>query len=153
VLGDILVEGYPKAIDKIFGVKLSKADRRSTLVQMRKNGQEALNALSDGLTQYSQTVHSGPIIEIVQHLPKEELAAMAESLVSLTSFKRHVTKQAETVGGPVDVAVISRGDGLVWIKRKQYFHGDLNPHFLANYYNGVGSCKRVGEINEKAGSA
>jgi len=78
--------------------------------------------------------HSDPIIEIVNHLPKEELAAMAEALVNLTSFKRHVTRQAETVGGPVDVAVISRGDGFIWIKRKQYFTKELNPQFLLNYF-------------------
>lgn len=59
---------------------------------------------------------------------------MAESLVNLTSFERRVTPDAETVGGPIDVAVISRGDGFIWIKRKHYFDPDLNPHFLSNYY-------------------
>jgi hypothetical protein len=39
----------------------------------------------------------------------------------------------ETVGGPIDVAVISRGDGFIWIKRKQYFDPNLNPQFLKNY--------------------
>jgi hypothetical protein len=78
-------------------------------------------------------MHSDPIVEIVNHLPKEELADMAEALVNLTSFKRHVTHHAETVGGPIDVATISRGDGFIWIKRKHYFTPDLNPHFIANY--------------------
>ncbi len=77
-----------------------------------------------------------PIIEVVSALPKDELAAMAESLVNLTSFKRRVSKSAETVGGPIDVAVISRGDGFVWIKRKHYFPGDLNPRYLANLRGG-----------------
>ena len=71
---------------------------------------------------------------------------MSEALVNLTSFKRHVTKQAETVGGPIDVAVISRGDGLIWIKRKHYFSRDLNQHFLSNYYNDV---RRSGEPHAK----
>jgi hypothetical protein len=31
-------------------------------------------------------MHSDPIIDIVNQLPKEELAAMAEALVNLTSF-------------------------------------------------------------------
>ena len=59
-----------------------------------------------------------PIMEIVQHLPKEELAEMAEALVSLTALKRRVSLEEETVGGPIDVAVISKGDGLIWIRRK-----------------------------------
>ena len=63
-------------------------------------------------------------------LPKEELAEMAETLVNLTSFKRRVTPSAETVGGPTDVAVISKGDGLVWIKRKHYFDPALNHRYF-----------------------
>ena len=67
-------------------------------------------------------------------LPKDELAAMAEALVNLTSFKRKVSMQTETVGGPIDVAVISKSDGFIWIKRKHYFEPELNPQFFANYY-------------------
>jgi len=40
----------------------------------------------------------------------------------------------ETVGGPIDVAVISKGEGFVWIKRKYYFEKEINPHFIAKYY-------------------
>jgi hypothetical protein len=88
----------------------------------------------DALDEFSRKYNVDPIIDIVGMLPKDELAEMAESLVNLTSFKRRVTPEAETVGGPIDVAVISRGDGFIWIKRKHYFKTDLNPHFLANYY-------------------
>ncbi len=70
-------------------------------------------------------------------LPKDELAAMAESLVNLTSFKRRISMDEETVGGPIDVAVISKGDGFIWIKRKHYFDPKLNPGFLANYYQDI----------------
>jgi len=59
---------------------------------------------------------------------------MAEALVNLTSFKRRFSFDAETVGGPVDVAVLCKGDGFVWIKRKHYFKPELNPHFLTNYF-------------------
>ena len=86
------------------------------------------------LGQFSWENNIEPIIDIVGMLPKDELAEMAESLINLTSFKRRVTPEAETVGGPIDVAVISRGDGFIWIKRKHYFNTNLNPHFLANYY-------------------
>jgi hypothetical protein len=86
------------------------------------------------LHSYSDANNVQPVINIVGMLPKDVLAEMAESLVNLTSFKRRMTPQAETVGGPIDVAVISRGDGFIWIKRKHYFKTELNPHFLANYY-------------------
>ncbi len=82
--------------------------------------------------------HVKPIVSAVGVLPKDELAAMAEALVNLTSFRRRVSTDAETVGGPIDVAVISKGDGFVWIKRKHYFRAELNPGFLANYYSREG---------------
>lgn len=85
------------------------------------------------LDDFSAENNVSPITNIVGMLPKDELAEMAESLVNLTSFKRRVTPEAETVGGPIDVAVISRGDGFIWIKRKHYFNTELNPHFVANY--------------------
>lgn len=72
-----------------------------------------------------------PIIDVVAMLPKEQLAEMAESLVSLTTLKRRVSSQEETVGGPTDVAVITKGDGLIWIKRKHYFDPELNPSYFA----------------------
>jgi hypothetical protein len=68
------------------------------------------------------------------YTPADHVAAMAESLVNLTSFKRRITSEMETVGGPIDVAVISKGDGFVWIKRKHYFEKDLNHGFFAKYY-------------------
>ena len=42
--------------------------------------------------------HSHPIMSVVEMLPKEELAEMAEALVNLTSLKRRVTPEDETVG-------------------------------------------------------
>jgi hypothetical protein len=58
---------------------------------------------------------------MVQFMPKPELAKMAEALVNLTSIKRRVSRGMETVGGPIDVAVISQAEGFVWVKRKHYF--------------------------------
>lgn len=84
---------------------------------------------------YKKEVHIDPIVNVVSNLPKEELAIMAEVLVNITSFKRKFALGSETVGGPIDVAVISKGDGFVWIKRKHYFNSELNPYFIKNYFN------------------
>jgi len=77
---------------------------------------------------------SRPIINMIAMLSKDELAHVAESLVALTSLKRHVSEDAETVGGPVDVALISKGDGFIWIKRKHYFKPELDVAFFENYF-------------------
>lgn len=144
-IGESFLVRYPDLFSKLAAKYLSgtpKSARESLLKHLREAGIKLVSALESGITQYAREICSSPIIQIVEHLPKEELAAMAEALVNLTSFKRHVTGQAETVGGPIDVAVISRGDGLVWIKRKHYFRQELNQHFLSNYYNDVGGGTR-----------
>ncbi|MBY6053265.1 hypothetical protein [Cytobacillus firmus] len=75
-----------------------------------------------------------PLLETLEILPKEELASMAKALVNLTSLKRKVTLDAETVGGPIDVAVITKGDGFIWMERKHYFQPELNNQFFQNYF-------------------
>jgi hypothetical protein len=75
-----------------------------------------------------------PLINAVSQLSKEDLAEMAESLIYLTYLKRRITNAEESVGGPVDVAIISKGDGFIWIKRKHYFKPELNQFFLDNYF-------------------
>ncbi len=55
---------------------------------------------------------------------------MAEALVNLTQFRQRMTMEMETVGGPIDVAVISKGDGFIWINRKNYYKPELNQHLL-----------------------
>lgn len=104
--------------------------------KMKRVGKEMLEEYWNRLGQYRNENYADPITRVVSMLPKEDLAAMAESLVSLTSFKRKVTLD-ETVGGPIDVALISKGDGFIWIRRKHYFKPELNAQFFANYYREV----------------
>jgi len=82
-----------------------------------------------------QQEHINPVMKAVAVLPKSEIAEVAESLVSITSFQQKVSLDQETVGGAIDVAVISKVDGFVWIKRKHYFKPELNPRFMSRYYN------------------
>ena len=74
-----------------------------------------------------------PLMGAVAQLSKEDLAEMAESLVYLTYLKRRFTMEEESVGGPVDIAVITKGDGFIWIKRKHYFDPELNQSFFQKY--------------------
>jgi len=75
--------------------------------------------------------HGWPLRRVIGSLPVEEMAELAETLIMLQSLKEKVTQPTESVGGPVDVAVITRGDGFIWIKRKHYFSPELNPRFFA----------------------
>ena len=76
-----------------------------------------------------------PLIQTIVSMGKEDIADLAENLIYMTSMKRHVSPFAETVGGPIDVAIISKGDGFIWAKRKHYFSADLNRDYFDNRYN------------------
>lgn len=92
-------------------------------------------SLRQELERYMASNLLSPMVEMIKALPKDELASMAEALVNMTAFRRKMAfGSQETVGGPVDVAVISKGDGLVWVKRKHYFPKELNTHFFENYF-------------------
>jgi len=116
------------------GGKLDEAEEVELKATFAKIGAEMSNAFEQHLSEWEQTKFVSPVVDIVGDLPKDDLAAIAESLVNLTSFKHKITAEAETVGGPIDVAVISKGDGFIWIKRKHYFQKDLNPVFFTNYF-------------------
>lgn len=63
--------------------------------------------------------HWRPVVGAVAALPRQDLAKMAEALVSLTAFlMRMSADQSETVAEPIDVAVLSKGDGFTWVKHK-----------------------------------
>jgi hypothetical protein len=96
---------------------------------------EILNEYNLQNLETKRTNYIYPLMDAVSNLSKEDLAEMAESLIYLTYLKRRITFAEESVGGPVDVAIISKGDGFIWIKRKHYFKPELNQYFFDNYFN------------------
>jgi hypothetical protein len=111
-------------------LEMSDEDRNK-LVQ---DGEEAERAFFDGLAEESfdaiRKQSRAEIEDMVEFMPKPEMAKMAEALVNLTSIKRRVSRGMETVGGPIDVAVISKAEGFIWVKRKHYFTEELNYRFF-----------------------
>ena len=43
------------------------------------------------------------------------------------NFGQRLSNDLESVGGEIDVAIISKSDGFIWKKKKDYFKHDLNP--------------------------
>ena len=113
---------------------LDQENKENLKLHLKEVGQKEFEKYRKRLLEYRKEHFINPVMQVVRGLPKDELAAMAESLINLTSFKRRVSMEEETVGGPIDVAVISKGDGFVWIKRKHYFERELNQRFFENYY-------------------
>lgn len=64
------------------------------------------------------------------YLSIDELWQEAETLVNMSSFKKRISSDMETVWWMTDVAVITKGDWFIWIKRKHYFDPQLNSHYF-----------------------
>ncbi|MFD2629589.1 hypothetical protein [Oceanobacillus kapialis] len=124
VLGIVhkVLSTYHQQLEDYLQLSLTK----DQVSKMEKMGNDVYESIEDAVDEYRQTNYISPLLGIVRSLPKEELADMAEALVNLTSFKRRVSRATESVGPPVDVAVITKGDGFVWVKRKNYIDPVLN---------------------------
>jgi len=94
------------------------------------NNNISLNIEFSNFIQSIENRHVSPILRSIGALPYEELSNLCESLIKITSLKRKVQSDLETVGGDVDVAIITKGDGFIWTKRKHYFDANLNHQFF-----------------------
>lgn len=134
---------------------LSDEQKKVWKAKMDPVGIEAGERFLTDITEYRVQQHREPILQAIAHLPKDQLAHVAASLVNLNSFQKRMSMKPETVGGPIDVAVISKGDGFIWIERKHYFKPELNHHFFKNYYPSdarIHGERNDGPPQEKAGS-
>ena len=128
VIFDIIanvLKDYPEQIQKHVSIDFTEEQ----VTELQSLGKEVYESIEDAVKEYQQTNYVEPLLGVVRSLPKEELSDMAEMLISLTSFKRRVTRATESVGPPIDVAVITKGDGFVWMKRKNYVNSEINARF------------------------
>ncbi len=119
-------------------VKSSKSKKAEMVAKMSTSADKYLAEFATKSEQRKAMNFRQKILDMVNFMPKSDLANMAESLINLTSTKRRVSAESETVGGPIDVAVISKYDGFVWIKRKHYFDKELNPRYFVSQLRQLG---------------
>lgn len=127
-----LFDDYPNILIEALGVNKETVSEEN-YKNANKITQDFLARFFSEFTDFRRRTQWHPIVDSVSFLPKEELAIMAETLVNLTLFKQKISvDEDETVSGAIDVAIISKGDGFIWIKRKHYFDPKLNPSFFNN---------------------
>ena len=132
-----LVRGYGDLVlDRI--TNLSSDERKKLDDEMEMDKSTVADLVTDEIEKFGRERIAAEIALVVRNLPKDQLAELAEALVNLTSLRRRVSLEKETVGGPTDVAVITKGEGLVWTKRKHYFPPELNVSYLARVYAQAG---------------
>jgi hypothetical protein len=127
-LREAFKRGHQIAAETLNIMKVSPDDRACDAIEQKCD--ELLMELVDTIQRYRHRSGMTDFEKALIHIPKDELANVAASLVNLNSFKKRMSMNIESVGGPVDVAVISKGDGLIWIDRKHYFEAEKNPQYM-----------------------
>lgn len=111
--------GEPEAVARLLG-GFSTALPSLLDQQLGQPPGTILNALSQIQSQLAAQV-------LNDAMPIKDAIDVAEFLVELTSKYSRYTPGAATVGGPVEIAAITKHEGFKWVKRKYYFTQDLNP--------------------------
>jgi hypothetical protein len=107
----------------------SSAGGTGAIPDLQGRVSKAMETMGDSIMSEARREHAIPLRRVLGVLPVDEMAELAETLINLQSLKEKVTKNSETVGGPVDVAIITKNEGLLWAKRKHFFDIDLNSRF------------------------
>ncbi len=72
-------------------------------------------------------IEAGHRTPVVPAMPFVDAIDLARFMVNTTSGYSHHLLGPDTVGGPVEIAGITRHEGFKWISRKHYYSPDLNP--------------------------
>jgi hypothetical protein len=66
-----------------------------------------------------------PLVEPA--MPIQDAIDLAAFLVDMTIKYQRFMPGADTVGGPIELAAITKHEGFKWVRRKHYFQAELNP--------------------------
>jgi hypothetical protein len=108
-------------VDQVVGAFPEANDARRE--EVRKRFQDGLvpqylDAFRGMIGDYQQQAYINPVLRVLEIAARSELAETAKELVSLNVFKKRIMAQKQTVGGAIDVAVISREGGFQWFTRQ-----------------------------------
>lgn len=137
---DLIMQQVAGTVPQLIGQRIDSMPNSTLDDGQKKQIKESFvgfqNDVAKKMQEVANNVFVSPIIDSVTSLPIEELALFAESMINITSVRRRVAIDGNigTVGGPIDVAIVTRGDGLIWLKRKHYFEAKKNPQFMYSRY-------------------
>lgn len=116
--------GDPAAISRIvFGVDISMPQvLRDHLGVPEEQIQPAMAAIKAAL--------HAPLVQAA--MPIQDAIDLAEFLVELTIRYSRFKPGPATVGGPIDVAAVTKHEHFKWIRRKYYYTRQLNPEEQSN---------------------
>ena len=108
-------------VDQVVGAFPQADAGHREAVRRRFQGElvpQYLDAFRGMIGDYQQQAYINPVLRVLEIAARNELAETAKELVSLNVFKKRIMAQKQTVGGAIDVAVISREGGFQWFTKQ-----------------------------------
>ena len=110
--------GQPEAISRILtGVSLDTAAALTNLGVAPLQAQQTAAAIQQQVQKQL----------VVAAMPIQDAIDLAEFLVHATIQYVRFSPGGATVGGPIEIATITKHEGFKWVARKHYFQARLNP--------------------------
>lgn len=60
-------------------------------------------------------------------MPIQDVIDFAHYLVDMSAKYSRYTPGYQTIGGPIDIAAVTKHEGFKWVRRKHYYDSALNP--------------------------
>jgi hypothetical protein len=105
---DRLILGYTSSI--VDSAVKNGLDQQAALDMMQKMGPDLYENL------------------VMPAMPIQDAIDLAQYLVEATmGFSKFSIARAKTVGGPIEIAAITKHEGFRWVERKHFYSASLNP--------------------------
>ena len=122
-ISDYYINEIPKKVDKMISNKIQNLQSNFTPKQIdiiQNSLKECKEEIYNSIINETTKNNINHLLTSVLSIQLSEMALLAENLVNITSLKRAFSLDGnqQTVGGPTDVAIISKVDGFTWIKNK-----------------------------------
>jgi hypothetical protein len=116
--GGVTCNGQPEAVSRLLmGVS---TDMPQALMNLGVAQQESVR--------YTEAIKAQVQAQIVNAgMPIKDAIDLAEFLVQVTIGYVRFCPGGPTVGGPIEVAAVTRHEGFKWVQRKHYYDVKLNP--------------------------
>jgi hypothetical protein len=112
------LKDYSALLEREVISRLIEEDDESTSKAVEEHLDQQIEKLRSAFSEKSENDWVTPFTSTLAGLPIASLAKMAESLIELQILRQSSQGVQDTVGGPVDVAVVTRERGVEWFRHK-----------------------------------
>ena len=114
---DATVELEESIVNEIFSL-LEKEKVSPEIIESVKNldFDKIHERYNDRIAKFIHENFVSGVVDALECFNLEEMAKMAENLIAVTNLQRHISSSEESVGGPIEVASITKTGGFKWVK-------------------------------------